>query len=53
MYITISMIIMAMRQGLEEKCEAVGQGSSPNDCHLSTVACVYGAAVESLFILSS
>ena len=40
MHNTKGAIATVMGQGLENKCEVVGQGSftSPNACHLSTVA---------------
>ena len=46
-YITISTIARVMRQGLEDKCEVVGQGSfpSPNTCCLSTVTHVCNGTV--------
>ena len=46
-YITISTTTRMMRQGLEDKCEVVGQGSfaSPNTCCLSTVIRVCNGTV--------
>ena len=47
MHITKGTIVTAVRQGLEDKCEVVGQGlfPSPNTCCLSTVTHVCNGTV--------
>ena len=49
MHTTISMIVMEMKKGKENKCEVVGQGSFtlPNTHRLITVTCLWEGAVVS------